>query len=319
MVLEQSIQHAKKMEVGSIGSAGLFFDERNSRIKGIHTKLIKSMKDAYEMVELVKDFERRHSQATRTTVRAFVRKPLVEEMRRIQDYKVEAVLPAENALPEFDLVYIGKNSQKRLPDELTAKKEKEILEWVLANVKPISAQQAYERITTAGYYISYAKKEESDVQELLKLYSEAYSRYTFEINEEVITYLFENGNKIIAARNAQRNICSVLVAEKCSLQIENSVVELVELSDFATFRKDRGNGLITALQIFAIELVKKLHPKAIIYAEDRAPWKPVIKSSKEAGMHYAGTLPFHCQIISDRSFNYQLNYEYESLQVFYAR
>ncbi|MEM4554534.1 MAG: hypothetical protein QXT25_01660 [Candidatus Anstonellaceae archaeon] len=319
MALEQAVAYAKKANVGSIGSVGLHYDEHNRRIKGIYGKLICKKVDLEELFLKVADFESKNPSATRTTVRAFVRKGLIDGISKVAKFEVEAKMPADRAIKGFDLVYFGANKPERMPDAETTKNEIENIRYVLSSVSPIPQQKAFERVESCGYRICFSAQGKEDIRTLLNLYSEAYAKYTFEINEDTINYMLSNGNRVVLARNVEGKIVSVLIAEGCSFEIDGRLVRLFELSDFATFKAERGKGLITALQIAAINLIRSIYPEALIYAEDRAPWLPVLKSSREAGMEYAGRLPFHCVLVSDRNFNYQQNYEYESLQVFYAK
>lgn len=319
MALEQAVAYTKNPKVGSIGSVGLYYDERNSRIKGICGKLICKREDLEEFFCKISDFEGRHPSASRTTVRAFVKKGLIEEIMRGTKFEVEAKIPADRAIEGFDFVYFGANRQGRIPDAETTKNEMENIQRVLSTIKPIPEEKALERVERAGYRICFSTKGREDIQTLLNLYSEAYAKYTFEINEDAINYMLNNGNRVVLARNAEGKIASVLIAEGCNFEVDGQLVRLFELSDFATFKAERGKGLITALQVAAIKLIRSIYPDALIYAEDRAPWLPVLKSSREAGMEYGGRLPFHCMLVSDRNFDYQQNHDYESLQVFYAK
>jgi hypothetical protein len=237
-------------------------------------------------------------------------------------YFIEAVIPTNGAVDGCDLVYFGKNSLRRTPSEKLRQDEQESLSKVQASTQAVRPADAIARATEGGYAISLSEGSQSqeDLRALLNLYHEAYELYTFEVNEQTIQVMVGNGNKVLSARGADGSIASVLIAEECAVELEGGQrVTIYELSDFATFRKDRGNGLITALQIEAVRILRELDPHAIIYAEDRAPWMPVNKSSKEAGLEYGGTLPFHCALISDRNFDYNGgNRQYESLNVWYA-
>ncbi len=322
MVIEQAISRGNGGGSGSVGAVGrLSYDERNKRVKGMFSQLI-TTKDAVErLVSRVSDQESRHPSATRTTFRAFVQKGLLEGIQKdsLAGYNVEAVVPADRAVPGFDIVYFGRNHESRMPDGATLAAEGANLRWVLENVSAVGREHAFARAQNGGYSISLGAGE-GDVRTLLNLYSQAYQKYTFEIDENAISYMLGNGNKTFVARNSSGSIASILIAEECVVNLENgSQARLFELSDFATFGEDRKNGLITALQIRAIDFLRSLDPRAIIYAEDRAPWTPVLKSSREAGMAFAGTLPFHCGLVSDRTFDYQVNHDYETLQVFYAK
>ncbi len=254
----------------------------------------------------------------------------ISQLRRLRqetgvelgEYSLEAVVPTNGAVEGCDLVYFGRNSAQRTPPEDLRQKEGQSLSEVQRSTGTVRRADAIARAENGGYSISLSEGNHSqeDIRALLNLYHEAYQLYTFEVNEQTIQVMVGNGNKVFAARDEKGRIASALIAEECTVELEGGQkVTMYELSDFATFRADRGNGLITALQIEAVRLLRKLDPHAIIYAEDRAPWMPVNKSSKEAGLTYGGTLPFHCALISDRNFEYNGgNRQYESLNVWYA-
>jgi hypothetical protein len=142
------------------------------------------------------------------------------------------------------------------------------------------------------------------VRQLLDLYHEAYQEYTFEINSDTINDMLNNGNIVLVGRSPDGTIVSSLIAEHASVSVDGRQVHLYELSDYATLRAHRRNGLITAMQIMAVQAIRGLPhgQESIIYAEDRAAWEAVNISSHKAGLVYTGTLEKHCVLVSDRSF-----------------
>jgi len=327
MALTQAVANGGK--VGSIGAAWPpAFDANNARVKGFCPAIIMSRNELErEAFAYANSARRAHPEATRTTFRAFVRRDLTEGIIRLNgnmDFSVEAAVPAGNAMPGFDLVYFGRNDSMRTPLAETRREENESVAAIRQSVARVSPAVAMARLTSNGYQVSMPINgelhNERDIEALLRLYQEAYQHYTFSINETTIQVMIGNGNRVVMARDSERQIASALIAEECELRLGNGrLVRLYELSDFATFRKDRGNGLMTALQIEAVRLIRNLPggESAIIYAEDRAPWGAVNKSSQQAGLSFAGTLPWHCSIQSDRSVQYAG--EYESLNVWYAK
>lgn len=315
-------------KAGSIGSAWPpALDASNARIKGICPTVIRDRKTLYlDAFAPASNARRAGPEATRTTFRAFVRRGLVEEIAKENgkmDFAVEARVPADNLMPGFDLVYFGRNDFVRMPPMEVRREENEGLARIRQEVPRVDREVAMARLTASGYQITMPKNgdvhNERDIERLLSLYQEAYQIYTFPINETTIQVMLGNGNRVVIARDADRQISSALIAEECKLRLSNGQTALMyELSDFATFRHDRGMGLMTAMQIEAVRLIRSLPggERAIIYAEDRAPWQPVNKSSQQAGMNFAGTLPWHCTLLSDRNVNYAS--EYESLNVWYA-
>ncbi|MFA6328944.1 MAG: hypothetical protein WCY41_05860 [Candidatus Micrarchaeia archaeon] len=314
--------------VGSVGAAWPpAFDAGNARIKGFCPSVITSRNGLFQdAFAHANNARRAHPEATRVTFRAFVRRGLLEGISRScgkMEFSVEAVVPADNAVPGFDMVYFGRNESVRTPPEKLRRKENESLEGIRSTVARANPSEAIERVESGGYQISMPENgsvhNEQDIRTLLNLYKEAYQQYTFPINETTIQVMVGNGNRVVVARDAGGQIASALIAEECELGLGNGMrVKLYELSDFATFEKHSGKGLMTALQIEAVKLIRSLPggEKAIIYSEDRAPWSWVNKSSHKAGMEFAGTLPWPCAMMARRDVQY--TGKYESLNVWYA-
>ena len=329
MALQQAIIGTSSGKVGSIGAAWPpAFDANNLRIKGFCPSVIRSMdglkRDAFAYANSAR---KTHPEATRTTFRAFVNRGLAEGITRLNgsmEFSVEARVPADNLMRGFDLVYFGKNDTVRMPSEEIRGQENENVAGIRQEVSRVVPHVAMARLAANGYEISMPLNgnvhNERDIEIMLNLYREAYQHYTFPINEATMQVMMGNGNRVVIARDAEGQIASALIAEECEIRLGNGMrARLYELSDFATFRKDRGNGLMTALQIEAVKLIRNLPggKSAIIYAEDRAPWSAVNKSSQQAGLAFGGTLPWHCSLLSDR--NVQYSGEYESLNVWYAQ
>lgn len=324
MVLTQAIA-TKNGKVGSIGASWPpKFDAHNARVKGFCTRLIGNQNNLNEVFSEVSSVKKGTPEATRSTFRAFVGRNLVENIRGNSnlEYSVEAVVPAQNAMPGYDVVYFGRNEVSRTPPESIRSEERETLAKINGTVATVEYRQAMARVHEGGYRIELKTggTQRQDIDDMLSLYHEAYQKYTFDINENTIQYMVGNGNKVVFGRGNDNRIASALIAEECTLALENGkTVVLYELSDFATFEKDRKNGLMTAMQHFAVGLIRNLPggEQAIIYAEDRAPWGAVNRSSKQAGLENCGTLPYACDMLAVRSVEY--TGQYESLNVWHAR
>jgi len=364
MVLQELVKSGNVASVGSVGKVGVpIYDKNNNRIKGIFTTVVHDKSGLSAVFSKVNEAEKENPNADRTTFRAFVNRGLIDEIFMAQQlsrqerlvssdvhlqvdgtagplmdsirqakekigidlaYNIEGVIRTNGTVSGCDLVYFGKNTSVRTPNEkIRALEGSSLLEAKQAS--QITPSSAYARLENGKYAIEVINDKTSpqDIDTMLALYKEAYDLYTFPINHETIRIMLGNGNRAYVARGEDGQISSVLVAEQATLRLDDgSTVNMYELSDFATFRKDRGHGIITALQIRATEDLRANDPHAIVYAEDRAPWKAVNKSSKQAGLEHAGTLQFHCSIIADRDFSYSQNGEghetYETLNVWAA-
>ncbi len=304
MALLQS-SHEK---AGSVGASWPpRYDRHNNRVKGFFNGTVGSFEEARGAFSAVQSVESGFPQATRTTIRAFVRSGLVEGLRAESPYPVEASFDASNAVPGHDLVYFGRNAESRMPPA-------EVLGSELESVARMSALprtgllEAMRRIESNGYSLSRLNGNGmGEIPRLVELYAEAYQEYTFQLSPQTIRDMLSNGNIVIVGRDSGSGVVSSLVAEHVALDMEGGrTVHLFELSDFATFRAHRGMGLITLMQMEAIRAIRDAYGEgAIIYAEDRAAWTAVNRSSQRAGMDYCGTLLQHCVIVSDRDFGEQ--------------
>jgi hypothetical protein len=302
----------------SIGSVAPSYDARNRRIKGFSRTPECTRDGLNRLFARVAEVERANPSSTRTTVRAFVRSELVEGIRGDPElpYDVEAVVPADNALPGHSMVYFGRNAGSRRPNQEIFAAEMESI-GLIRQMSAVDPDSAMARVRNAVYSISMLEQPvQRDVEQMLALYNEAYQLYTFEINRDTIWDMLNNGNVVLFARDQDGNIASSLIAEHFALELDGGrSIHLYELSDYATFRAHRGNGLITAMQIEVANILKAIRgEEAIIYAEDRAAWRAVNISSVKAGMEYCGTLPLHCLLVADRDFDH--GGEFESLNVF---
>jgi len=303
--MKMALLHAAHEKAGSVGASWPpRHDAHNGRVKGFFNGTIGTFGEAREFFSTVSAVEASAPQATRTTVRAFVRSGLVEGLRQESPYPVEASFDASNAVPGHHLVYFGRNAQSRMPP-------REVLASELESVAQLRAlartplMDALKRIEANGYSLSRLNGDGMrEIPHLLELYAEAYQEYTFQLTPSAIRDMLSNGNIVIVGRDRDSEVVSSLVAEHAALGMnDGSTVHLFELSDYATFRAHRGMGLITLMQMEAIRAIRNAFGDgAIIYAEDRAAWTAVNRSSQRAGMDYCGTLLQHCTIVSDRDF-----------------
>lgn len=299
---------------GSVGAAWPpKFDSHNSRVKAFCPFIIEGRGDRRALFREMLHAERDNPGSSRNTARAFVNKEAIESIRNGDaPFDIEARFDASNAVPGCDLVYFGRNATGRMPDLMSLGREMQSVQEMI-RLPRTTPDEAQRRIRESGYEMSHLVSHTSrDVSELLALYQDAYQEYTFDLSPQTISQMLNNGNIVIVARDQESKIVSSLIAEHCHIQIEKGpLVSLFELSDYATLRTHRGNGLITLMQMEAISAIRggPGGAEAIIYAEDRAPWIAVNKSSQRAGMDYCGTLLQHCVLVSDRDFGEQGRYE----------
>lgn len=285
---------------GSIGAAWPpSYDRRNNRVKGFCPFRIEDNRQYDRLVKDIQEAREAFPQATRSTVRAFMSPQIADRAKG-----VEARFRAERAFPGFDLVYLGSNADERRSSHEILQAELQSVEGIMAT-ESSPRERILGRVDQAGYSLGRLHgANPRAVLQMLELYSEAYQEYTFELDSGTITEMLSNGNIVLVGRDSQGAIVSSLIAEHAEVQVDGKSVHLYELSDYATFRSHRRNGLITAMQVMAIETIRSLEhgEESIIYAEDRAAWEAVNISSRRAGLEYCGTLEKHCVLVSDRTF-----------------
>lgn len=303
---------------GTAGSLGAHWPPRyephNRRIKAFAPFKLHSEGCLERLRRSVAEAEQENPGSTRTTVRAFVDRKLSCLLRQ-GSIRLEASMPADQVFPGHELVYLGRNSLTRLPCEGVLEAERGAVDRI-RGIPAISEDAAMRRVRDAGYIIGILEDINGHLDTLLSLYNEAYELYTFDITPEALGGMFEGGNIVMAARDRTGRIVSSMVAEHAIVGIDGRPVSLYELSDYATFGPDRGKGLMTAMQIQMVRLLRSMEPYALIFAEDRASWTPVNISSQKAGLEYGGTLIKHCRLRADRDI--AESGDFENLNVWFA-
>ncbi|MFZ5500975.1 MAG: GNAT family N-acetyltransferase, partial [Candidatus Micrarchaeota archaeon] len=244
-------------KTGSVGASWPpHYDERNRRVKGFCTRLIDDASGLKRMFKEIRTAEEMGAGATRTTVRAFVREGLSEGL---MGHHIEARFSVSNALPGYELLYFGRNSEDRTSDDSVLRKEMDCVRRMLAleRAEPGSARG---RVASAGYTTSRLNGDgQAEVGRLVELYREAYQEYTFELTPQTVSEMLSNGNVFIVGRDRNGRVVSSLAAEHVELALEDGrSVHLYELSDYATFREHRGNGLMTLMQMEVVETIRRL-------------------------------------------------------------
>lgn len=315
---------SKNAMQGSIGSGRIGYDRVNNRIKGFSQFKLRTEKDVKKLTEQLKDAREQNPQADRTTVRAMVSKRMIDELRAKPNGlgRVEAVVDIDNVDPDYSLVYFGENLPHRMSPPEIREQEAQMIENI-QKIEPTTREAALKRLydgENGRYQIRLVEElDEDTLDQLVDLYRATFSDYTFDLNQETVMSMNEGRNRMFITFSPEGEVAGAMVAEHASIQIEDTALELYELSDYATSREHRGRGIMTAMQIEAINLLREMEngQQSVIYSENRAPWTPVNISSHKTGiMDYAGTLDKHCNINSDRDILETGNYE--NLNVFVA-
>jgi hypothetical protein len=241
---------------------------------------------------------------------------LREEMG--QSVRIEAGISLRHALPGFDLIYIGYNDESRLVAPEIRRTEQDVMSGISREIAPTTSEEAYSRIERANLRIErLSAPSDIEISRIAQLYRDTFQKYLFPINEATVGEIVGNSNLVLVGRNHSGEIISTLIAEHARMTVDNREMHMVELSEFATDRSYRGNGMITALQFRALEMLGGLYdPRStVVYAESRAPWIPVNVAIRRAGFTFCGMVSQHCTIVSDRSPGMQYSGNYEDLSV----
>lgn len=312
--------HGRSASRRNPGSIGAFwppsFDRRNSRVKGFYNKILDNSRDLQSVLNEVKD-AKRSSGAQRASVRLITHPSLIREMNG-NGQAVEALIPLNYGLDGYVLIYTGWNNEERRSSREILGSEIESAADIMANIGPTTREDVLRRLEKRGLRTERLENAgEDEVNMIVGIYSEAYQMYPFPLDYENVLGMTNNeDNMTFVGRNRRDEIVSVLFAEGARLDINGAAFRMYELSDYATLRAYRGNGLMTGLQLEVMNAIMEQNNVQLIYAEDRASWRAVNISSRRAGMVYAGTLEKHCLLMSDRDIGEKG--EFENLHVWRA-
>ncbi len=301
--------HVTEGKAGSIGPTWPPALTNSHRLRGIYPGVLATRRQSETFVDEIHRAQQANPDFSRISIRTFVTR---DEHRRLgtrwNGVKVEGIIPVDHVVaPGVDLVYLGHNDTRRTPDPAV------FANMLIANFGMVGQVQLsnpnllMERVSARDYVVERLTRttlRSKDIQDLVALYHEALPVYMLEITPQTMRDLLDAPDNIfLVARNKSR-IASALIAEHTTIEVDGKPVHLYELSDFATFRAHQGNGLMTALQVDAIRRIRSEHgDNAIVYAEDRAPWPAVARSSLQAGLSLAGVLPSHVKIGGVKTFN----------------
>ncbi len=308
---DQMVLHAfaTSGSAGSIGPAGI--KRANSgRIKGFHATPLTERIHVNSLIDAVHAAQATSPDTTRTTVRALMERRLRRGIGgRIDGLAVEGIFPLTHIpdLCQFDLIYLGGNKKARRPAP-------EVFSQIIhANADAGSIPQAEPQdllssVSSRGYIIeriTATSTSADDIAALVRLYTEAFTRYIFPITPPVVQDMLSNEQNIfLVARARDGSIASAMIAEHGLFPIDVGVtMHLFELSDFATFKSHQGQGLMSALQVTGINMILDQYgpTNVLIYAEDRGAYPSVVASSAKAGLVPVGALPLHVTIGSDNT------------------
>jgi len=283
----------------SIGRIGeMYYDEHNNRIKFFSTDVHLSG----ESIDILMGRALRmmgQESATRIAARFFTRCGY--------NQNAEAIIPLNNGFSGIELVFVGINNEGRQSSAEICAEEDALLE--LLNQSPSSSG------IPQGYSIHRLTLQDTapeDINSMAELYREAFTTYITELDESAISAMIEN-SVVYAVRDSEKRIVSTVVAEIGSLQTSEGDFRICELSEMATRRSHRGQGLVSAAARALIEDIRD--EVDLIYAEARACHMPINQAFLNLGFQYAGRLNKQCILSGDSEI--QEEGPYENLNVWY--
>ncbi len=292
----------------SIGRIGqMYFDEINDRIKFFSTDIHTNTNNISEHITCALEEMSRYN-TSRFVGRFFVN-------RNIELDNIEARIPLSGIYKDLDLIYISINLPNRVDSTDVRLQEDNLINNVLLNNihlrNHISSSYFVEKLAINNLT-------DIDVFDMVKLYRQAFTTYTAELNNQTVRTMVEHSD-VYAVRNIASNneIVSTVVAEKSDILTNRGIFSLCELSEMATLREHRGQGLVT----FATEQLLEnlthlnLNPPNLIYAEARACHRAINQSFHNLGFKYAGRLEKQCLLSGDSEI--AEHGPYENLNVWY--
>lgn len=285
----------------SLGKIGeMYYDQKNNRIKFFSVDIHKCADSVDDLVQSGLDMMQNHG-ATRLNARFFVR-------RDIRLSNVEAIIPLKPIYEDISLVFIGINDSVRVSSHHIKKQEDQII---------IDVQKSHpKRHKTQGHIIERLNPYNitlHDLDDLVKLYNESFTTYTSDLNQDTVKAMIEN-SVVYGVRDLdRRQIVSTSVAEMGLIKTSEFDFRICELSEMATKKEYRGNGLVTQATRMLIQDIQS--DVDLIYAEARACHGAINKSFHNLGFRYAGRLKKQCILSGDHEVSEEG--PYENLNVWY--
>lgn len=286
----------------SLGQIGvMYYDSTNNRIKFFSSDIHSSAQSIDSLIGQGIGMMQQNA-ATRLNARFFVR-------GNYRNKNIEARIHLNNGFSGIDLVFIGVNAQERTDTTAVTSAEDELISNVLAGQpsrRSIPDMYQIQRLSTASLC-------EEDINSMVELYGEAFTTYTAVLDAGSVSAMVEN-SVVYAVRERQTGkIVSTAVAEIGVIQTPEREFRICELSEMATRREHRRQGLVTAATRTLIEEIRD--SVDLIYAEARACHMPINQSFFNMGFSYAGRLSKQCVLSGDHEVSE--SGPYENLHVWY--
>ncbi|MGC8568229.1 MAG: hypothetical protein ACP5RP_04270 [Candidatus Micrarchaeia archaeon] len=311
------ISKSEIVQPSSLGISGErpFVDTYNSRIKGFFKTVINdNMADLENFMRFSINLKNENSSISRITLRSIVKKG--EKVPEL-GFTEEARLPLGNEWSNHEIVYLGLNSENRKTNNEIIEEERRLLRLAISSKNNSSR---INEVLEKGFSIEINSINDSDIPNITRLYQEAYNgSYIFELNNENINSLVRNPNSYTATARKDGRVVSIAIAEVATINMQVKVpyqseqkLTISEISDAATFKEYRGNGLYQSLlEALFISLKGKVD---VVFTETRAMHIGVLIPTACYFKNY-GLLMQHCKISGDRNILRNYDSPYEDLNV----
>jgi hypothetical protein len=305
----------------SIGSAGLMVDRISNRVKGIIPKLVARTNELIDILDTAGSLASREG-ATRSSVRVFL--PSFHSLGKTREGRAlasfirqfgasgheggverfEGIIPFNSQGNSMMVAYFGINSPSRVSPQ------------PIIDIETNAAARASFGLSACplseGYSIRPAGVQ--DVSQLVELYSNIFSSYLVDLNENTIFSMVESTPTLVSVHSGR--VVAALAAEHACFEVDGiGSISMVEISEAATDAAHRGNHLYShMIGVFLSTIDREIGDNnSIIYAETRAAHPAAARGALLAGGTVSGFLNKHCLISAVR--DVQETGEYENLNV----
>jgi len=275
------------LSIGQIGEP--YCDEVNDRIKGLLPVVItpENIDVANNYIDKSRQLCEQHS-VTRNSLRMIISNEV-----KIPKMSEEGRMPLNRKWGNYEILYLAENKPERFSSQEILQKEEELVTNLLDSRVSTKPRQ----IEDDGYFIEILESpDDNDLKQIQELLQEVFTRYIIPFTWDNVKNLITNpGSVTSVVRTSQREIVSMTVAERMTVETDMGDLYICELSEESTHPDHRRRGL---LQACMTSLMSHLYDNGIdlIFEEARASHIGVNKAAVKLGFEYGGTLNKHCII-----------------------
>lgn len=254
------------------------YDSRSQRLRGFYLTLVNRLPLADGLNVELRGF--RHSEATRTSIRAVIDRKLLREFEGM----IEAAIPIDHIFDGCSIVYLALNDARRprdpsLPDQIER----------LARLKETTRVDVASNLEAQlrGYHLLRHKTLDSQiVEQLAALFAERFTNYPIETSVNRIRLMPED-HIVVTAHNSA--LAAVFMADCTTIKINGKQIFLFEFNNVVA-----SNGVPHRILIplMAYEVISEaaIYRDSVIFAEARADMLALQAACLAVGMQHCGTM-----------------------------